>query len=97
MATFISQVKWTDQGIRNIKDSPNRLEVARAALRDLGGEIKDVYFTPGENDLLLIVEAPDGEVMMKFNLAVAAQGNLRTNTTRGYTEAEFQRIVADLP
>jgi len=48
MATFISQVKWTDQGIRNIKDSPNRLEVARAALRDLGGEIKDVYFIPGK-------------------------------------------------
>ncbi len=61
MATFISQVKWTDQGIRNIKNSPNRLETARDALRDLGGEIKDVYFTPGENDLLLIVEAPEGK------------------------------------
>ncbi|MEE2971394.1 MAG: GYD domain-containing protein, partial [Pseudomonadota bacterium] len=66
-------------------------------IKDLGGEIKEVYFTPGENDMLLIVEAPDGEVMMKFKQAVATQGNVRTNTTRGFTEAEFQRIVADLP
>ncbi len=97
MATFISQVNWTDQGIKNVKDSPNRLEAARAAIKDLGGEIKDVYFTPGEYDVLLIIEAPDGGVVAKFNLAVAAQGNMRTTTTRGFTEAEFQRIVTDLP
>ena len=97
MATFICQVKWTEQGIKNVKDSPNRLEAARAALKDLGGEIKDVYFTPGEFDILLIVDAPDGEVMTKFNLATAAQGNVRTTTTRGFSEAEFQRIVGDLP
>ena len=97
MPTFISQVKWTDQGIKNVKDAPNRLEAARAAIKVLGGEIKDVYITTGEYDILLIIEAPDGDVIAKFSLATAAQGNVRTTTTRGFTEAEFQRIVTDLP
>ncbi len=97
MATFISQVSWTDQGIKNIKDSPNRLEAARAVIKDLGGEIKDVYITTGDYDILVITEAPDGDVMAKFSLAIGAQGNVRTTTTRGFTEAEFQQIVGDLP
>ena len=97
MTTFISQVKWTDQAIKNVKDSPNRLEAARAALKNLGGEIKDVYITTGEYDILVITEAPDGEVIAKFSFAIAAQGNARTTTTRGFTEAEFQQIIGDLP
>lgn len=97
MPTFISQVKWTDQGVANVKDSPNRLEAARAAIKDLGGEIKDVYITTGEYDILVITEAPDGDVIAKFSLAIAAQGNVRTSTVRGFSEAEFQQIINDLP
>jgi uncharacterized protein with GYD domain len=97
MPTFISHVKWTDQGVKNVKDSPNRLEAARAAIKELGGEIKDVYITTGEYDVLVITEAPDGDVIAKFSLAIAAQGNVRTSTTRGFTEAEFQQIVTALP
>ena len=48
MPTFISFVNWTDQGIKNVKDAPNRLEAARAALKGLGGEVKDVYVTNGQ-------------------------------------------------
>lgn len=97
MPTYISQVKWTDQGVKNVKDAPNRLEAARAAIKDLGGEIKDVYITTGEYDILVITEAPSGDIVAQFSLAIAQQGNVRTTTTRGFTEAEFQRIVSELP
>ncbi len=97
MPTFISFVNWTDQGIKNVKEAPNRLEAAKAALREMGGEIKDVYVTTGQYDVLLIAEAPDGDVMAKFALAVGAWGNVRTTTCRAFTEGEFQKIVSDLP
>jgi uncharacterized protein with GYD domain len=97
MPTFISYVNFTDQGIRDLKNAPNRIEAARAALKNLGGELKDVYLTTGQYDVLTIVEAPDAEVMAKFALTMGQLGNVRTTTVRGFTEDEYYSIVADLP
>ncbi len=97
MPTFISYVNWTEQGIKNVKEAPNRGEAARAALKGFGGEIKEIYVTTGQYDIVVIADAPDGDAMAKFALAVGAQGNVRTTTCRGFTEAEFQKIVSDLP
>ncbi len=97
MPTFISFVNWTDQGIKNVKEAPNRLEAAKAALREMGGEIKDIYVTTGQYDVLLIADAPDGDVMAKFALAVGTWGNVRTTTCRGFTEGEFQKMISELP
>jgi uncharacterized protein with GYD domain len=63
----------------------------------MGGEVKNLYITSGDHDLVCIAEVPNGDVMAKFALAVAAQGNVRTSTVRAWTEAEFAKIVADLP
>lgn len=97
MPTFISYINWTDQGIRNVKDSPDRAEAARAAIKNLGGEIKDVYLTTGQYDLLVISDLPDGESMAKFTLALGQQGNVRTTTVRGFPEDEFRSMIDDLP
>ena len=97
MPTFISYLNWTDQGIKDVKDSPNRIEAAKAALREMGGEIKDIYVTSGQYDLVVISDVPDGDVMAKFALAIGAQGRVRTTTSRAFTEGEFQKIVSDLP
>ena len=97
MPTFISYVNFTDQGIRDLKNAPNRVEAARAALSNLGGEIKEIYLTTGQYDLLVIAEAPDAEVMAKFALTTGQLGNVRTTTVRGFTEDEYYSIVADLP
>ncbi len=97
MPTFISFLNWTDQGIRNVKDSPNRLEAAKAMLKEMGGEIKDVYVTSGQFDMVVIADVPDGGVMAKFALAAGALGNVRTQTSRAFTEDEFQKMVSDLP
>ena len=97
MPTFISYVNWTDQGIRDVKESPHRAEAAKALIRDLGGEVKDLYITSGENDIVLIAEVPDGDVMAKLALAVGAQGNVRTRTVRAWTEEEFQELLSQIP
>jgi uncharacterized protein with GYD domain len=97
MPTFISYLNWTEQGIRNVKDAPDRAEAARAAIKNLGGEIKDVYLTTGQYDLLVISDLPDADSMAKFTLTLAQQGNVRSTTVRGFTEEEFRGIIDDLP
>ena len=97
MPTFISMLSWTDQGIRNVKDSPKRLHAAREAAKRLGVEIKQVFLTNGEFDLLAILEAPNGDDIAKLVLALGAQGNLRSRTVRGWPEAEYIKLVTELP
>ena len=97
MPTFISYINWTDQGIKNIKDSPNRAEAAKGLIKDMGGTVKDMYITSGENDVGLIADVPDGDVMAKLALAVGSQGNVRTRTARAWTEEEFQQILSEIP
>lgn len=93
MATYLIQINWTEQGIRNIKDSPKRLDAAKKMLKDLGGEVKAFYMTQGASDGLLIVEVPTDEVLANFVLKVASAGNVRTSTVRAYAEDEYRRII----
>ena len=97
MATYISLVNYTDQGIRNVKESPKRLDAAKKLLKTLGGELKDFYLAMGTYDLVLVVEAPTAEAMAKFALALASAGNIRTTTLKAFPEAEYRRIIAALP
>ncbi len=97
MATYIILINFTEQGIRNIKDSPSRLDAARQAMKDMGGELKDTYLTIGAHDLVAVVEAPSDEVLAKFALTVGSQGNVRTTTLRAFTEAEYRGIIQSLP
>ncbi len=97
MATYIILIDFTDQGIRNIKDSPSRLDAARQAMKDLGGELKDTYLTIGAHDLVAVVEAPSDEVVAKFALVIGSQGNVRTTTLKAFTESEYRGIIQSLP
>ena len=96
MPTYVSLINWTDQGIRNIKDSPKRLDAAKKALKGLGGELKAFYMTQGAFDALLIAEAPNDEVLAKFLLKIGSAGNIRTTTVRAYPEAEYRTIMGGL-
>ncbi|WP_447983872.1 GYD domain-containing protein [Nitrospira sp. Nam74] len=93
MATYLIQINWTDQGIRNIKDSPKRLDAAKKTLKDLGGEVKGFYMTQGASDALLIVDVPTDEALANFVLKVGSAGNVRTSTVRAYAEDEYRRII----
>lgn len=97
MATFILTLDWTDQGIRNLKEAPKRSEAAKALAKKVGVEIKEVYLTTGAHDILLLAEAPLGDHITKFALAVASLGNVRTSTSRAWPEAEWTKLISELP
>ncbi len=97
MPTYISLLRYTQQGISAIKQSPTRLDVAKEAYRRAGGELKAFYLTMGSYDAVVIVELPDDMTGAKLALALGAQGNVRTETLRALTEEEFRRVVSELP
>lgn len=94
MATFISLINWTEQGVKNYKDTVKRADAGRKAAQKLGGRIKDIYWTLGAYDLVVVAEFPDAESYTAFALALGALGNVRTSTLRGYNDDEIGRIIA---
>ena len=96
MPTFISLVKWTEQGIRGVKDAPKRLEAFEAAVTRAGGKLKDFYLVMGEYDLVVVTEAPNDEVVAKLTLMTGMQGNVRTTTLRAFNRDEAMRIIGSL-
>ncbi len=97
MPTFILSLNWTDQGLRKVKDAPKRSQAAKQLAKKLGVEVKQVYLTSGEHDLLIIVESPGGDNVAKFALATGSLGNVRTSTARAWSEPEFHKLIAELP
>lgn len=96
MATFVSLVNFTDQGIRNIKESPARLEAFKAVAEKLDVRLKGAYYTAGSYDLVLITEGTD-EAAMAALLKVCSLGNVRTQTMRGFSVDEIKKIIGNLP
>lgn len=96
MAKYVMLINWTDQGIKNVKDSPKRADTARAVAKKLGCELKKIYMTIGAYDLVAILEAPDDEAAAKFVLNVASTGNVRTTTLKAFSEESYRRIVGSL-
>jgi uncharacterized protein with GYD domain len=95
MATYVTLVNFTDQGIKNVKDSPERLQAFRAAAEKLGLKVKDVYYTVGTYDIVTITEGT-GEALTAALLKIGSMGNIRTQTMRGFTPDEFKKIVATI-
>jgi len=97
MPMFILCLGWTDQGIRNVKDAPKRSQAAKDLAKKVGVDIKHIYMTSGDDDLLLIVDTPNGDNVAKFALALSSMGNVRTRTMRAWPEPEFQKLISELP
>ena len=97
MPMFICTLNWTDQGIRAVKDSPKRAKAARELAKKLGVEITEVYLTSGDSDLLLILDTPNGDNIAKFALALGSLGNVRSRTARAWPQAEYEKMVSELP
>jgi len=97
MPSYVTLVKWTDQGIKNVKDSPKRLEAFETAVKAAGATLKDFYLVMGEYDLVVVTEAPNDETVTKLALTAAMQGHVRTTTLRAYNRQEYQKIIASLP
>jgi uncharacterized protein with GYD domain len=93
MPTYIALIDWTDQGVRNFKDSVDRYEAARGQLEGLGVRFTNVHWTLGAHDIVAEVDAPDDETLAAGLLAVAAQGNIRTTTLRAFSGDEMRSII----
>ncbi len=96
MATYITLLNYTDQGIKNMKGVPERALAARQALESMGGRLHAYRLTLGEYDAVVTIDAPDDEAYATFVLNIAAQGNLRTTTLKAFSEEESFRILGNL-
>ncbi len=97
MPTYIAMLRYTQQGISSAKNAPARIDAAREAYKKAGGELKAIYLTMGQYDLVAIAEMPNDEAVARMALALGMQGNIRTETMRAFTETEFKKIVGTLP
>jgi uncharacterized protein with GYD domain len=97
MPTFILSLNWTDQGIRNIKDGPKRAKAARELAKKVGVDIKEVYLTTGDHDIMVIAESKSGDNIAKFAMSLGALGNVHSRTVHAWPEAEYFTLVSELP
>lgn len=93
MPAYITLAKFTDQGARNIKESPERFEAFKAQAEAAGVTIKSVHWTTGAYDIVMVTEGPE-DALMALTLKSAALGNIRTQTMRGFTAVEMRKIVS---
>jgi uncharacterized protein with GYD domain len=97
MALFIISMNWTDQAMRAIKDAPERAKYGRELGKKFGVEYKALYLTFGDSDLVAIVDAPNGDNVALFVLALCSRGNVRTRTCRAWHELEYVKMMSELP
>ncbi len=97
MPTYITLMKWTDQGIRNVKESPQRLDAAKKGIEAAGGKMIGFYLTMGRYDMVAIAEFPSDEVGIGILLGLGRGGNLRTETMKAYPEDQYRNIIAKIP
>jgi|SRR3972149_10518104 len=94
MPTYVTLANFTDQGVRNYTDIPKRAQAFKDLVEQMGGTLKDIYWTMGAFDVVAITEAPDDETATAAALKVASLGNVRTTTMRGFDMDEVTAIVA---
>ncbi|MFE9925622.1 GYD domain-containing protein [Streptomyces sp. NPDC005774] len=94
MPTYVTLLNWTDQGIRNYKDTAKRAEAFAAATQKLEAKILNLYWTVGSYDLVAVVEAPDDETATAVLLQLGGVGSVRTTTLRAFGREEMDRIIA---
>jgi uncharacterized protein with GYD domain len=94
--SYIMLANWTEQGAQKIKESPRRVDAAKKALADMGGEFRGLYMTMGDYDLVVVYEAPDDAVAARFTLLLGALGTVRTKTLKAFPEAAYRQIIASL-
>jgi uncharacterized protein with GYD domain len=91
--TYVVLFDWTDQGVRNFRDTVDRYQTASSELEAVGISFKDIYWTLGNHDIVAVAEAPDDESLAAGLLTVAGQGNIRTTTLRAFSKDEMRNVI----
>ncbi len=93
MATFVALLNFTDQGVRAVQASTRRAAANRALAEAVGVTVKDIYWTMGRYDVVMILEAPDDETVTAYLLSMASRGSVTSQTMRAFDSAQFNAIV----
>jgi uncharacterized protein with GYD domain len=93
MATFITSIKFTEQGMQDIHKSPKRAAAYKAAAKKMGVKVTDIYWTLGDSDGVIIFDAPDDETATAAMLYLSSHGNVHTTTARAFGSSEFEKII----
>jgi uncharacterized protein with GYD domain len=93
MPTYVTLFKWTEQGVKDVKNAPARFEASKKLAESMGGKTLGLYVTMGEYDIVAVSEGPSDEAAAALALSIAAKGNAKTTTMRAFTESEFSEIV----
>ncbi|HKP51631.1 MAG TPA: GYD domain-containing protein [Chloroflexia bacterium] len=97
MATYVSLIQWTEQGVKNVKDTVKRVKQGQEAAEKMGGRFLSVHYTQGKYDIVITTEWPDDETANAFLLSIAATGNIRSQTMRAYSPEEMEGIISKMP
>ncbi len=93
MPTYVTLMKWTEQGIKDVKATVDRSEQARQAIEQMGGRLSTIYWTQGSYDIVAVADFPDEETAAAFMLSIGRLGNVRSQTLRAFSAEEMQRIL----
>lgn len=96
MVTYIALVKFTDQGVRSVKETTKRADAVKEMGKKFGVNMKDIFWTLGEYDLVTISEAADDASIAAFGLAIGTSGNVRLQSLRAFTKEEMNTILAKM-
>ena len=97
MAKYISLVKYTGKGAENVKDSPKRLDAFKQLCESMGAKVDGFYLTMGRYDMVVIVDAPNPETVAKIILTTTSRGAVSTETLPAFAEAEYRKVISELP
>jgi uncharacterized protein with GYD domain len=93
MATYVILANFTDQGIRNVKDTVKRADVFKEMAKKKDVKVRDIFWTLGAHDVVAIIDAPNDEAITGLGLTLGMQGNVRTQTLRAYSASEIGKIL----
>jgi uncharacterized protein with GYD domain len=96
VTTYIMLASYTENGMRQVRASPRRLDEAKRVLADMGGTFRSFYMTMGEYDLVAVYDAPDDAVAARFTLMLGLTGNIRTRTLKAFPEQAYREIINSL-
>ena len=96
MAMYVSLLQFTDQGVRNVKDTSKRSEAATAEAEKMGVKIINTFWTMGAYDLVFLLDAPNDETVSAFSLKIGSLGNVKSQTMRAFRVEEMESILAKI-
>jgi uncharacterized protein with GYD domain len=96
MATYVVLARFTEQGVKNAKDSPKRAEAFKQMAETFGVTVKDIFWTQGRYDIVIVIDAPDELSATALNLSLSALGNIRTESLRAFSSTDMLKIVAKM-